>query len=89
MPPRRKVKPKSADHAALGRAIEELRHAAGLTLEELADRMESEFPPLGKLERGLSNSTYSSLLRVARGLEVELSVIIERAERIRRAGSGK
>jgi transcriptional regulator with XRE-family HTH domain len=86
MPPRRKLKPKSADHAALGRAIEEVRREASLTLEALADRIGKEFPPLGKLERGLSNSTYASLLRVARGLEVELSVIIERAERIRDSG---
>ena len=88
MPPRRKVKPRSADHAALGRAIEELRREAGLTLEALADRMKSEFPPIGKLERGDSNPTYSSLLRLARGLNVELSEIIERSERIRRSGSG-
>ncbi len=89
MPPRRKVKPRSTDHAALGRAVEELRREAGLTLEELADRIKSEFPPLGKLERGASNPTFSSLLRVARGLDVELSEIIKRFECIRRSGPGK
>jgi transcriptional regulator with XRE-family HTH domain len=88
MPPRRKVKPRSPDYAALGRAIKELRDEAGLTQEELADRMNSEFPPVGKLERGLSNPTFSSLQRVARGLDVELSKVVERFERIRRSSSG-
>jgi len=87
MPPRRKVKPRSTDHAALGRAVEELRREAGLTLEELADRIKSEFPPIGKLERGASNPTFSSLLRIAHGLDVELSEVIERFERVRRSGS--
>jgi len=89
MPPRRQVKPRSPDHAALGRAVEELRQEAGLTQEELADRMHSEFPPVGKLERGVANPTFVSLLRVARGLNVELSEVVERFERIRRSSSGE
>lgn len=85
MPPRRKVKPRSPDHAALGQAVEELRREAGLTQEELADRMNTESPTVGKLERGVANPTFSSLLRVARGLSIELSEIVERFERIRRS----
>ncbi len=55
MPTHRRAKPRSPEHAALGRAVEELRREAGLTQEELADRMHSEFAPVGKLERGVSN----------------------------------
>lgn len=88
MPPRRQVKPRSSDHAALGQAVEELRHEAGLTQEELADRMNTESPTVGKLERGVANPTLVSLLRVARGLEVELSEVFARFERIRRLPSG-
>jgi XRE family transcriptional regulator, regulator of sulfur utilization len=88
MPPRRQVKPRSPDHAALGQAVEELRHEAGLTQEELADRMHTESPTVGKLERGVANPTFSSLLRVARGLDVELSEIVERFQRIRRSSPG-
>jgi len=84
MPPRRQVKPRSQDHAALGRAVEELRQEAGLTQEELADRMNTESPTVGKLERGAANPTFISLLRVARGLDIELSEIFERFGRIRR-----
>jgi transcriptional regulator with XRE-family HTH domain len=87
MPPRRQVKPRSPDHAALGRAVEELRREAGLTQEELADRMNTESPTVGKLERGVANPTFDSLLRLARGLDVELSEVFERFDRIRRPRS--
>jgi transcriptional regulator with XRE-family HTH domain len=87
MPPRRRVKPRSPDHAALGSAVEELRREAGLTQEALADRIESDFPSIGGIERGTSNPTFSSLLRLARGLGIDLSELIERFERIRRSGS--
>lgn len=85
MPPPRRAKPRSSEHAALGRAVEELRRECGLTQEQLADRINSEFPPVGKLERGVSNPTFSSLLRVASGLGVELIQLIERFDRVRRS----
>ena len=85
MPPRRQVKPRSPDHAALGRAVEELRKEAGLTQEELADRMNTESPTVGKMERGVANPTFDSMQRVARGLNVELSEIVRRFERVRRS----
>jgi len=87
MPPRRRVKPRSPDHAALGAAVEELRRGAGLTQEALADRIESDFPSVGGIERGTANPTFSSLLRLAQGLEIDLSELVERFERIRRSGS--
>jgi transcriptional regulator with XRE-family HTH domain len=87
MPPRRRAKPRSPEHAALGRAVEELRRELGLTQEELADRINSEFPPVGKLERGVSNPTFASMLRVASGLDVELLELIKRFDRIRRSSA--
>lgn len=87
MPPRRQAKPRSPDHAALGRAVEELRREAGLTQEELADRINSDFPSVGNIERGRANPTFSSLLRVARGFEIDLSELVERFERNRRSNS--
>lgn len=87
MPPRRQAKPRSADHAALGRAVEDLRREAGLTQEELAQRMGIEFPHVGNLERGRANPTFTWLRRLARGLDIELSDLVERFERIRREGS--
>jgi transcriptional regulator with XRE-family HTH domain len=89
MPPARRVKPRSPDHAALGRAVEELRREAGLTQEGLAERFESEFPSVGAVERGTSKPTFTSLLRIARGLEVGLGELGERFDRARRSGSPK
>ena len=87
MPPRRQAKPRSPDHAALGGAVEDLRHEAGLTQEELAQRMGIEFPHVGNLERGLTNPTFSWLRRLARGLDIELSDLVERFERIQSENS--
>ncbi|HEX7244805.1 MAG TPA: helix-turn-helix transcriptional regulator [Solirubrobacterales bacterium] len=84
MPPRRKAKPRSAAHAALGEAVEELRKAAGLTQEGLAERVGTEFNRIGELERGATDARFSTLLRVARGLDVGLDEIAGRFERILR-----
>lgn len=82
MPPRRQVKPRSDAHAALGQAVEELRHEAGLTQEALAERVDTAFNRIGELERGATDTRFSTLLRVARGLDVPLDEIGARFERI-------
>ncbi len=87
MPPPRRRKPRSAAHAALGQAIEELRREADLTQEALAERVGTEFNRIGELERGAVDSRFSTLLRVARGLDVGLDEIGGRFERILRESS--
>lgn len=87
MPPRRKAKPRSPDHAALGQAIEELRREAGLTQEGLAERVGTEFNRIGEIERGTIDSRFSTLLRLARGLNIEMAEIGSRFERILREES--
>jgi len=68
----------------LGAAIEELRRGAGLTQEGLAERIGTEFNRIGELERGATDPRFSTLLRVARGLDVELDEIAKRFERLLR-----
>lgn len=80
MPPRRRSQPRSPDHQALGEAIEELRKEAGLTHEQLAERLEMSFQRISELERGVANPTFATLLRVADGLDVELSELAKRLE---------
>jgi transcriptional regulator with XRE-family HTH domain len=82
MPPRRRVKPRSAAHGALGQALEELRREAGLTQEGLAERIGTEFNRIGEWERGATDCRFSTLLRLAQGLEVQFDEIATRFERI-------
>lgn len=83
MPPRRKVKPRSPEHAALGEAIRKQREQRGLTIEELAEEIGSDLTQLGGVERGTRNATYAFLLRVAKALDTTVGEITTRANKAR------
>lgn len=83
VPPHRRSKPRSVAHQALGEAIEELRDEAQMTHEELADRLDVSFQRISELERGVANPTFATLLRLTEGLDVNLSELAARMERIR------
>jgi transcriptional regulator with XRE-family HTH domain len=83
VPPRRRIQPRSADHQALGEAIQELRTEAQLTHEELADRLSMSFQRISELERGIANPTFETLLRLAQGLGIELDELVKRVEKRR------
>ena len=83
MPPGRRIKPKSPDLRALGEAIEELRGEASLTHEQLAEKLEMSFQRISELERGISNPTFQTLLRLVDGLDVKLTDLAERVDRHR------
>lgn len=85
MPPRRRIQPRSADHQALGEAIQELRIEAELTHEELADRLDMSFQRISELERGIANPTFATLLRLTQGLDVDLDELVGRIEKRRRS----
>jgi transcriptional regulator with XRE-family HTH domain len=83
VPPRRRSKPRSPVHRALGEAIGQLRDEANLTLEELADKADMRFQLVSDLERGTTNPMLSTLVRISEGLDVELSELVTRSEKIR------
>jgi transcriptional regulator with XRE-family HTH domain len=83
MPPARKVKARSPEHAALGEAIRRLREDRDLTMEELADRAETDLRQLGGVERGTRNTTYGFLLRLAAALGSSVGEITTKADQIR------
>ena len=83
MPPRRRAKPRSSAHRALGEAIEELRGEADMTHEELADRLEMSFQRISELERGVANPTFATLVRITSGFGIELSELAARMEKFR------
>ncbi len=70
MPPQRKSKPRSPDHAALAGAVERVIAEAGLTQEEVAERSGLNVKQINALVRGQANPTYENILKVCRGLGV-------------------
>lgn len=70
----------SPNHAALGLAIRELRTAAGISQEALAERSALHRTYVGGIERGERNVSFGNLLKLAHALEVRSSELLARAE---------
>jgi transcriptional regulator with XRE-family HTH domain len=74
------VKPRSLEHAALGRAIRELRLSAGISQETLADRSRLHRTYVGGIERGERNVSFGNLLKLVDALGVRPSELFARYE---------
>lgn len=83
MPPQRRSKPRSPEHASLGEAIRQLRLEAELSQEQLAERASTDLTQVGGIERGVRNPSYTTLLRLAAALETSVGELTSRADRIR------
>lgn len=64
----------------LGERIRTLRQQKGISQEELADRSSIHRSHLGQIERGESDSSMSTLLRLSQGLNLSVSTIIKGVE---------
>jgi transcriptional regulator with XRE-family HTH domain len=82
MPPRRQVKARSPEHAALGEAIRQTRVRAELSQEELADLAGTDITQIGGLERGVRNPSYATLLRLATALEIQVGALATLADQL-------
>jgi transcriptional regulator with XRE-family HTH domain len=83
MPPQRRSKPRSPEHAALGEAIRRLRLEAGMSQEQLADRAGTDLTQVGGIERGVRNPSYTTLLRMAAALETSVGELTSLADQLR------
>lgn len=83
MPPRRRSKPRSPEHAALGEAIRRLRLDAGISQEQLAERAQTDLTQVGGIERGVRNPSYTTLLRLAEALGTSVGAIATLADELR------
>jgi len=83
MPPQRRSKPRSPEHAALGEAIRRLRLEAGLSQEQLAERVGTDLTQVGGIERGVRNPSYTTLLRLAIALETTVGDLTGFADELR------
>lgn len=73
--------PSDPAQLALGRAVAERRAALDITQEQLALRAGLHQRWISNVENGHRNPSYSSLRRLAAGLELTTSELIRRAER--------
>jgi transcriptional regulator with XRE-family HTH domain len=78
MPPPRRSKPRSPEHAALGDAIRQLRTGAEMSQEELAEAAGTDL-----IERGVRNPSYTTLLRLAGALNSSVGELTSLADRLR------
>jgi transcriptional regulator with XRE-family HTH domain len=83
------VTEKSQELDALGESIRELRHAAGVSQEELAFLCGLHRTYVGGIERGERNPTFRNLVRLAKALGVPPSELVARYEKRRGATDGK
>jgi transcriptional regulator with XRE-family HTH domain len=79
----RTATPRSLRHAALGQAIELLiAEDAHMTLDTVAADSGLDEKQIGTFIRGQGNPTYSTLLKLCRGLHVSLGRLMLRAEEL-------
>ena len=83
MPPPRRSKPRSPEHAALGEAVRRLRVEAGMSQEALAEAAGTDLTQVGGIERGVRNPSYTTLVRLANALETSVGELATLADRLR------
>jgi transcriptional regulator with XRE-family HTH domain len=60
------------ERTLLGQRVKHLRRIRGQTQEQLAERIEINPKYLSSIERGVENPTLDLLIRLAKGLQVDL-----------------
>jgi len=84
MPARRRSKPRSPDHAALGQAIELLiAEDPEMTQDAVAFDGGLNLRQVNDLVRGQGNPTYTTLLRLSSGLHVRLGELLTLTDALR------
>ena len=83
MPPPRRSKPRSPEHAALGEAVRQLRLEAEMSQEQLAEAAGTDLTQVGGVERGVRNPSYTTLVRLAGALGTSVGEMTSRADRLR------
>jgi transcriptional regulator with XRE-family HTH domain len=76
-----RIRVRSPEHIALGRAMREARARRGYSQEDAAFRADLHRNQWGALERGEGNPTFASLLRIVTGLGLPLSEVAALYER--------
>jgi transcriptional regulator with XRE-family HTH domain len=83
VPPARRVKPRSPEHASLGEAVRTLRLEAAMSQEQLAEAAHTDLTQVGGIERGVRNPSYTTLLRLAQALDTSVGRLATLADKLR------
>ena len=83
MPPPRRSKPRSPEHAAIGEAVRRTRLEAEMSQEALAEAAGTDLTQVGGIERGIRNPSYTTLLRLAVALGTSVGELTTLADRLR------
>ena len=67
---------------ALGRAIRQLRDERGLRQKDLAHTADMNVTAISHIERGRANPAWGTVRRIAAALDVSVSEVASRAERL-------
>jgi transcriptional regulator with XRE-family HTH domain len=76
---------RSPTHLALGQAIRDCRAKLGITQEDLSRRSGLHRAYIGGVECGWRNPSFTNILKLADALEVRVSELFKRAERLQAA----
>ena len=63
--------------AAFGKRVRQLREAKGMTQLDLDMKIELNRTEISKIENGLKNIEFYTIVRIAEGLEVSLSELFQ------------
>jgi transcriptional regulator with XRE-family HTH domain len=76
------VRPRTPELGALGAAVQQARKRAGLSLDDLAERCNMYGTHISALERGVRNSTYDSLRKIAAALGTSVGELTTLADEL-------
>jgi transcriptional regulator with XRE-family HTH domain len=73
---------RKASLEGLGNSVRARRLALGISQEELGQRIQLDRTYVSGVERGVRNPSFIALLKLAKGLNVSLSILLEGIEDI-------
>lgn len=82
VPPQRSSKPISPEHAALGRAIEQVMEEKGIKQDALAVATGMDIKQIGTYIRGQGNPTFATILRISQALKVPSGRLVTIADEL-------
>lgn len=89
MPPRRRSSPRGPHQAALAQAIESLiAEDDAMTQESVAEEAGLNIRQVNAFVRGQGNPTYSTIVKLCRGLQVQPGRLMELVDEFYGRGSG-